>query len=161
MCLSRKDQFLVHLFLLILRVCHCFIKSFYCCLWAFLKGLISVWISAMKLNPVFSSAGAADELLNLGPSHRCGHAAGRNGWASLAAYTFGLLNLVWPIAKCQSPSDKDVVMCSVMKVRCCASSCRADSWRWISSCCSFKEEKQPRARAQLMQKHEGHIFSLR
>ena len=63
-----------------------FVKLIYCCLWASLKCLISVWILAMKLSSVFASAGAAEDLFKLGPSHCCNHAAGRSGWASSLAY---------------------------------------------------------------------------
>lgn len=62
------------------------VKFVYCCLWVFLKGLISVWILAMKLSSVSASAGAADELLKVAPLHLCDHAAGRTRWASSPSY---------------------------------------------------------------------------
>jgi len=39
----------------------------------------------MKLSSAFASAGATDEMLKLGSSHRCDHAAGKMGWASSPA----------------------------------------------------------------------------
>lgn len=95
---SGRHQFLNHLFCPNLST-PVFIKLIYCCLWASLESLTSVWILAMKLSSVFVSAEAADELLKLDPLHCCDHAAGATGWASPA--------YVWPPKHCvtyQKPS---------------------------------------------------------
>lgn len=99
----------------------------------------------MKLSSAFAQLGLQKLVLHTAVTMQL---AGPGGL--LLQQTFRLLHMVWPITKCQPPSAKDVAMCAVMKGEYRANSCRAHSSRWISSCCSFKEEKQPRVRAQLM-----------
>lgn len=84
-CPSGRDQFLVYLSLLNIQMHHVFVKLISCCLWASLKCLIPAWVLAMKLSSAFTSAGLADELPKLGPSHCCDHAAGRTRWPPFLA----------------------------------------------------------------------------